>query len=223
MREETVFIPVTSSEGTLLLEGRLGVGNGERRAGVVLCHPHPLYGGDMDNPVIVALQEAFALLGMHTLRFQFRGVGMSEGRHDHGRGEVDDVKAAFAFFHARHIRPVYGGGYSFGSWVLLRALSDLCARFPLAGLVLVSPPVDFMDFSKISSPRTTPSLFIAGSRDVFCSLPTLERWLSSPPSPLHTLSVIEGEDHFFWTGLPSLRQRVVEEVRRWESVRLTTV
>jgi len=100
------------------IEGRLG-GDCARGA-VVITHPHPLYGGDMDNPVVESVARAYAEKGMATLRFNFRGVGRSQGRYDEGMGEQEDVTGAVA-----HVRELGAGsvdlaGYSFGAWVNAR-------------------------------------------------------------------------------------------------------
>lgn len=95
--EERVTVEV---EGGPRLEARLALVD-PGRGGLVLCHPHPLYGGDMDNPVVVRAAEVAREAGLGTLRFNFRGVGASEGSHDNGRGEQDDVRAALATLRAR--------------------------------------------------------------------------------------------------------------------------
>ncbi len=113
-------------------------------AGVVICHPHPLYGGDMHNNVVMAMEEGFTGCGFSTLRFNFRGVGRSGGDYDEGEGEARDVIAA-----AECLRATLGGnpylllaGYSFGAWVCARAAADLP---DVAGLFLVSYPFAFYD------------------------------------------------------------------------------
>ena len=95
------------------------------KAGLVLCHPHPLYGGDMHNPVVVRAGEVAQGLGLATLRFNFRGVGASTGVHDEGKGEQDDVLAALDVVAARLPagRQVGLAGYSFGSWVSARVVA----------------------------------------------------------------------------------------------------
>src|SRR2546428_12194195 len=100
----------------IVLEGRLAVPAGAR-AGVVICHPHPLYGGDMDNPVVVRVQQVCAELGLATLRFNFRGVGGSSGTHGGGVGEQDDARAALdALARAAGTGPLAVRGHSVGAW-----------------------------------------------------------------------------------------------------------
>ena len=125
------------------LEARLGpVAN--PKGGFVVCHPHPLYGGDMDNPVVIRAAEVAQAAGYATLRFNFRGAGGSEGAHDKGRGEQEDVTAAIAAL-ATHL-PVGSRvgvmGYSFGAAMAARATRP---RVPEAPLGLIAPPLGMYD------------------------------------------------------------------------------
>src|SRR2546422_7453675 len=110
--------PVTLALGAdLSLEARLALPDSPN-AGVVICHPHPLYGGDMDNPVVVRVQEGCAGLGLATLRFNFRGVGVSGGTHGGGAGEQDDARIALdVLAQATGEGPLAIACYSFGGWV----------------------------------------------------------------------------------------------------------
>src|SRR5713226_70919 len=114
------------------------------KGGFVVCHPHPLYGGDMDNPVVLRAAEVTQAAGYATLRFNFRGAGASEGVHDKGRGEQDDVKAAMAALASRLPAgsPVGVIGYSFGAWTAARA-----TRPGDAALGLIAPPIGMFDFA----------------------------------------------------------------------------
>src|SRR5437867_5651218 len=128
----------TVRAGAETLEARLAVPPGAR-LGVVVSHPHPLYGGDMDNPVVARIVEVCAARGLATLRFNFRGVGASTGRHEGGRGEQDDIRASLAL-----LEETLGGGarlalagYSFGAAVA----AAVAATSPVAGLAVVAPPL----------------------------------------------------------------------------------
>src|SRR6185295_8845408 len=114
---------VTIAAGDVRLEGRLAVPAGATR-GAVVCHPHPQYGGTMDNNVVVAVTDALRAAGLATLRFNFRGVGSSEGRHGGGAAEVGDAHAALAHLRAAGIEDVALVGYSFGAAVAARAAAD---------------------------------------------------------------------------------------------------
>jgi hypothetical protein len=164
--------------------------------GAVLCHPHPLYGGNMDNNVVMALKKSLAAAGWATLRFNFRGVGSSTGNYGHGTGEVDDLLTAAAYLEAQGSTRIHMAGYSFGAWIVLRAIQQ--APVPTS-LILISPPVDVLDFSSLALPPV-PTLITLGNEDSFCSLSALKSWLekaTGTPQTLH-LQILEGCDHFHW-------------------------
>src|SRR5581483_12420564 len=116
--EERATFPV----GGITLEGLLSIPATSPQMGVVVCHPHPLYGGEMHNNVVSALIDAFQHAGFATLRFNFRGVGRSGGSHGQGVTEVEDVKAAVSYLLSRQpVQTVVVAGYSFGSMVGLQA------------------------------------------------------------------------------------------------------
>lgn len=177
----------------LTLEGRYA--RGDRPDVAVVAHPHPLYGGSMDNNVVEAVCGAAGALGCATLRFNFRGVGRSGGRHDEGDGEVDDIIAATGTARARTSEDarVILIGYSFGAWVAARAV-DRGLR-PHA-LCLVSPPVDFVSFAGLTLPDL-PALVVVGGRDDYCSLGSLTAWLEPQDHPPKQ-EIIEGASHFYF-------------------------
>ena len=197
MKEEKVLIP---SDG-LTLEGLLGVQEAlPVRGGVVLCHPHPLHGGEMGNPVIVAAAEAAAEEGFQTLRFNFRGVGESEGTHADGVGEKDDVRAAIEFLRAR----VDGlmlilVGYSFGAGVGLPvAIEDARVK----GMVAIAPPLEMYDFDFLKGNKKD-KLVIVGNRDLYCPIERLKELYQQLEDP-KSLVIIQGADHFFFHHVKSL-------------------
>jgi uncharacterized protein len=184
--------------GLRALEARICVPDGAR-AGVVVCHPHPLYGGDMDSGVVVRAVEACAGLHLATLRFNFRGVGGSSGAHDEGRGEQDDARAALAEL-ARRLpagAAVALAGYSFGAAVAA-AVAQASA---LAGLALIAPPLRVMPLASTPAVRG-PVLIVVGSDDQYCPPSALEPLRSALPAA--TVTVIDGADHFFFGALDRL-------------------
>ena len=186
----------------LVLEGVLAMPP-EPRVGVVLCHPHPLYGGDMDNPVVLAIAAACLDAGLATLRFNFRGVGGSGGAWDEGPGEQDDVRAALALLRER--LPPRGrlalAGYSFGA-AMAAAVASAGER--LAGLALVAPPLAARAWEPWDpSGLDGPWLVVAGSADAYCRTEALAALGGALPAA--TVTVIDGADHFFFTGMPRLR------------------
>lgn len=192
--EESVRIPA----GDLTLEGRLARAAGEKAA--VVTHPHPLYGGDMNNNVVEALAVGYARAGFTTLRFNFRGVGRSEGSYDNGQGEMEDVRHAVALLAESGARSIHLAGYSFGAWVNARALD----RIPdIREAVMVSPPAGFMDFSFVR-PEPRVRLVITGARDEIAE-PSLVAQLVPRWNPEAVLHVIQEADHFYFGHTEALR------------------
>ena len=113
------------------------MGRGESDRGVVISHPHPLYGGEMRNQVVGLIQEVFAGKGWTTLRFNFRGVGRSQGEYDEGVGEQEDVRAAVRYLKELGVEEIFLAGYSFGAWVNAQVALDY---LDVAGSILVAPP-----------------------------------------------------------------------------------
>lgn len=179
--------PIEIACGALRLEGALERTPGTR--GVVITHPHPLYGGDMHNPVVTAVRLAFRGKGFSTLRFNFRGVGESDGRHGDGVEERHDVRAAIARLQALGVTEIDLAGYSFGTWV--NAGIDAGVR----RMVMVSPPVAFMPFDpNLRLPAL--GLVVAGDRDEFAPLKAL-RAACRQWNPQAALALIPGADHFY--------------------------
>ena len=169
--------------------------------GFVLCHPHPLYGGDMDNPVVIRAAEVAQGAGYATLRFNFRGVGASEGIHDKGQGEQDDVRAAMAALAAR--LPAGGQmgviGYSFGAHAAARA-----ARPGDAPLGLIAPPLGMYDFGFLGRVGG-PVLLTAGTRDNYCPVEAAHRLAEATGAQER---LIDGADHFFFGKLYPLGEAI---------------
>ncbi len=182
------------------------------RGGVVICHPHPLYGGDMDNPVVIRLAEVSGELGLATLRFNFRGTGDSTGVHDGGTGEQRDVEAALARVTvlAGADRPLVLAGYSFGAAVSARVASG---RNGLAGLVLVAPPLARLDLAHFGGLDRFGDrlLIVAGSSDEICPLDALGRLRETTPRA--SVQIIDGANHFFFGKLYPLGEAVAAWTR----------
>ena len=184
--------------GELTLDGCLEGKHSDR--GVVVTHPHPLYGGDMHNAVVVAVAEAYRRAGYMSLRFDFRGVGRSQGRHEEGGGEQADVAAAVDWMRHRGFQRIVLAGYSFGAWINALAAS----RLPfLERLVLVSLSVAFIPFTEVAA---LPPLqrVITGGRDSFAPA-TMIRDLMPAWNPEAALTVIEEADHFYSGCLARLK------------------
>jgi len=190
--------------GTHRLEAILETGRRQETA--VLCHPHPLYGGTMDTPLLLALEPVYQEAGLGTLRFNFRGVGRSGGTYGEGAGEAEDVLAVCRYLADRGCSPVHLAGYSFGAWVALKACS---AGLDPASVVLISPAVTFLDFTGLSLPER-PALVVVGDRDDFAVLDQVRSWYedSRPGTAVGRLEVIPGCDHFYWGKEGEVASRV---------------
>lgn len=179
--------------GGAVLEALYGAGNGSDA--VVLCHPHPLYGGSLHNNVISTMQMTFSRLGWSTLRFNSRGVGGSSGKYEGGEAEADDLIKIADFLREKGKTAIHLGGYSFGAWVSLKAIRK---GLHAESVTLVSPPLDFMDFTGLSVPDAR-CLIVAGDRDDFCSTASLRDWLSGSEESGRNfeLVILPGCDHFY--------------------------
>jgi alpha/beta superfamily hydrolase len=170
----------------------------------VVCHPHPLFGGTLDNKVVYTVARAFEQLGAPALRFNFRGVGDSGGGHDEGRGEVEDALAVVDY--GRRLWPqaaLWLGGFSFGGAVAVLA----AARAQPQRLVLVSPGVTKIDVTGAQAPAC-PWLIVQGDADDVVPAPVVLEWaatLTPPP----TLAVLPGAGHFFHGRINELRDTVL--------------
>lgn len=210
--EEKISFPV----GNIRLEGLLALSNAAPRIGVVICHPHPLYGGEMRNNVVSALALGLQRAGHTTLRFNFRGVGASEGVHDQGIGELDDVKGAVSYLLGQVSPPkVIVAGYSFGSIVGLRAGADDPRVHAMIGVAL---PIARRDASFLEA-VIKPKLLISGDRDDVSPVTQLNVLFDRMPEPKR-LVFVKGADHFF-AGLErdvaDAALRFLEEGRRSEA------
>jgi alpha/beta superfamily hydrolase len=166
----------------------------------VVCHPHPLHGGTLHNKVVHTLARALQEQGMPTLRFNYRGVGSSEGSYDNGRGECDDALAVIAWGRARWPdAPLVLGGFSFGALVALQA----ALRAQPIRLILIAPAVSRAAFADITSP-SCPWLIVQGDADELVDWREVQAWAArfTPPP---TLRLLPGAEHFFHGRLHELR------------------
>jgi hypothetical protein len=193
---------VMDAEGARI-EGLYRDSTGDRA--VVVTHPHPLYGGSMHNNVVEAVVQAYQSRGFATLRFNFRGVGRSEGAYSEGIGEQKDVSAALELLASAGKRLIDLAGYSFGAWV--NALG--AERFAAAGrLIMVSPPVGFIDFSFLRSCDRL-RLIVAGDADDI-GPPAAVRKMLPGWNPGARFEVVQGADHFY-SGKTRELGRIIRE------------
>ena len=185
MEEQIKF----SSE-TIAIEGLLQK-NSETN-GVVITHPHPLYGGSMHNNVVMAISQTYQKMGYTTLRFNFRGVGSSQGSFDDGIGEQEDVRAAIAYLADLGMKQIDLAGYSFGAWVNGHLN---CTRAGIANMVMVSPPVAFIKFDSVSTIDCL-KLIVTGSRDDIAPAEMIRQSYHEWNAEAQ-FEVINGADHFY--------------------------
>lgn len=200
------------------LEALLNAGAADATHAAVVCHPHPLFGGTLHNKVVFHAMKALNSFGFPVLRFNFRGAGLSQGEHDEGDGEVDDVRAALDWLDREFHLPLVLAGFSFGSAVGLRAA---CPDARVRALIGVGTPVVPVA-EATEEPRiytyeflrecTKPKLFISGARDQFGPRAKLEELAANAADP-KKLVIIEGADHFFEGRLRELREAIEAWVR----------
>lgn len=190
--------PVIITGAGITLEGRFL--KGAKKGGAVITHPHPLYGGSMDNNVVWTAVKACKAQGWATLRFNFRGVGESGGTYGQGLKEVEDLAAALEFLKGRTPGPYQVVGYSFGAFVAAHAMLE---GLEADGVLMIAPPIAFMELAFLPRvPRLR--LIIAGDRDDLCPLADLQKLLApgreaaaGQRTGAPELIVIAGADHFF--------------------------
>jgi alpha/beta superfamily hydrolase len=230
-RAERLVIPGPAGDIQALIETPADpVDTDEVRAFGVICHPHPLYGGTLDNKVVYTLARAFEQLGAPAIRFNFRGVGASEGEYDEGIGETDDALAVITY--GRHRWPraaLWLAGFSFGGAVAIRASGRVksCSAaesalrhfqpagegrdfWPLERLVVAAPAITLVDVQDV----ITPSKWLivqGGADDVVLPRAVLE-W-AAKRSPPPTVTALAGAGHFFHGHLPELREAVLTFMR----------
>jgi uncharacterized protein len=192
------------------LEALLNGGKPDAPYAALVCHPHPLGGGTMHNKVVYHAMKAFQSFGLPVLRFNFRGTELSEGEHDFGQGEQDDVRAALEWLDREFHRPVLFAGFSFGSYVGLRAC---CGDSRVVGLVALGIPshAEGRDYTyEFLGECSQPKLFVSGTRDQYGPMAATEAVLERARSPKE-LVWISDADHFFAGKLDEVR----EAIRSW--------
>ena len=199
---------ISFSSGGLVLEGILAIPEGAGPfPAVIVCHPHPLYGGSMDNNVVNSISETLTQTSLVSFKFNFRGVGGSQGEFGQGIGEQEDVEAAISFIST--VKEVDSGriglaGYSAGAGF---AFPVGCNDDRIRALAAVSPPLSMFDFDFLKScPK--PKLLISGSRDDLIPADQFCEFCQDLPEPKEC-EVIEGADHFWWGYESSLAAKVV--------------
>jgi uncharacterized protein len=195
------------------LEALLNSGAENATHAALICHPHPSYGGTMHNKVVFHAMKALNSFGFPALRFNFRGTGLSLGEHNHGTGEVDDVRAAFDWLDEQFHLPLIFAGFSFGAAIGLRAACPDDRVKAVIGLGVPVRPVDERSYDLgFFTSCMKPKLFVSGSRDQFGPRADLERLVHTAADPKQ-LVIIDSADHFFEGRLKEMRQTVETWIR----------
>ena len=167
--------------------------DGSPRMAALVCHPHPLFGGTMHNKVVYQAAKSLDALGLPVLRFNFRGTGLSEGKHDRGEGERGDVRAGLDFLAAEFPNvPILVAGFSFGCWVGLRVG---CEDARVTSLIGLGAPVNNADFSYLAH-CAKPKLFVLGANDIYGAPDKLKSVVSAAAGE-NKIVIVEDADHFF--------------------------
>ena len=213
--------PETASIRSLFLEGPAGrleallnAGTPEATHAALVCHPHPVFGGTLHNKVVFHAMKALNGFGFPVLRFNFRGAGLSEGLHDHGNGEAEDVRAALDWLEREYTLPIIFAVFSFGAAVGLRVACPDDRVKALIGLGTPIAPVDDRnyEFTFLQS-CAKPKLFVSGTRDQFGPKAKLQAMVDALPEPKR-LVLIDSADHFFEGRLRELRESIEEWLRK---------
>jgi hypothetical protein len=178
------------------------------RGTAVIAHPHPLFGGTMDNKVVQTLARAFVQSGWAALRFNFRGVGASQGVHDDGVGETADMLALVTAEAAQG--PLAVAGFSFGSFVAVRAIESLWPARPIEKIVLVGTAASRFEVPVLPPEAHDVTLVIHGEKDDTVALSSVMDWARPQSLPV---TVVPGGEHFFHGQLPLLKSLVLRHLR----------
>jgi alpha/beta superfamily hydrolase len=212
----SLFLPGTAGR----LEALLNAGTTDAAYAGLIAHPHPLFGGTMHNKVVYHAMKALNGFGFPVLRFNFRGVGGSQGEHDNGRGEVDDVQVALEWLSKEFGKPIIFTGFSFGAAVGLRAA---CPNSRVAALISLGTPMatEARAYSyEFLRECSKPKLFVSGESDQFAPPGALEELVRELPEPAR-LVLIPQADHFFTGHLDAMRDVLkawIEDMLRYGRV-----
>lgn len=199
----SIFIPGPAGR----LEALLWTVSSESREVALVCHPHPLFGGTLHNKVVYRAAKTLHEHGMPVLRFNFRGAGLSEGKHDEGRGEREDVRAVLDYLAQTYPgKSILLAGFSFGAWV---GLGVACEDARVDRVIGLGLPVNRSDVAYLQN-CAKPKLFVQGGEDEYGSPERLRELFNKWPEPKR-LIIVEGGDHFFAQKLDQLD----EAIRAW--------
>ncbi len=191
-----------------VIEALCDAPEGVSRGVAIVAHPHPLFGGTMDNKVVQTLTRAFVQCGWTVVRFNFRGVGGSEGEHDAGAGEARDMLRVVAQVAPEGALAI--AGFSFGSFVASHALAELCTQRTIDKVVFVGTAAQRFTVAPVHPDWHDKTLVVHGEQDDTVSLASVMDWARPQSLPV---TVVPGGGHFFHGQLPLLKSLVVRHVQ----------
>lgn len=202
-RIESYFLDGAAGKIEVLLEEPE---SGEASEACLVCHPHPLYGGSMHNKVVYRMARALRRSGSVVLRFNFRGVGRSEGAHDQGAGELEDARLLLEWLRSRYPElPYSAAGFSFGSRIALRLG---CSHVGMRRVIAVGFPTKSGTFEYLKN-CLTPKIFVQSTQDEHGPRPELERIYRDVADPKQ-IHWVDAADHFFRDGLDALEDTIFQ-------------
>ncbi|MEB0109992.1 alpha/beta hydrolase [Variovorax sp. RTB1] len=208
MNSQTEKLSLHGGAGAIEAERDAAAAGTQARGVVVIAHPHPLFGGTMDNKVVQTLARAFIASGWTAVRFNFRGVGASEGVHDEGRGEADDMRAVIEQVAPHGALAI--AGFSFGAFVAMNALSALWEVRDIQRVALVGASVARVPPGPLPEAAHERTLVVHGEQDDTVPLAAVLDWARPQSLPV---TVVPGGGHFFHGQLPLLKQLVARHLR----------
>ena len=204
----TEKLRLTGAAGVIEVQRDAAAADVPARGVAVIAHPHPLFGGTMDNKVVQTLARAFVASGWTAVRFNFRGVGASEGVHDEGRGETDDYRAVVSQLAGEG--PIAIAGFSFGAFVAINALQTLWSERDVRSVALVGPSVARVPPPPLPEAAHERTLVVHGEADDTVALSAVMDWARPQSLPV---TVVPGGGHFFHGQLPLLKNLVARHLR----------
>jgi alpha/beta superfamily hydrolase len=208
VNSQTEKLSLHGGAGAIEAERDAAAAGKQARGVVVIAHPHPLFGGTMDNKVVQTLARAFIASGWTAVRFNFRGVGASEGVHDEGRGEADDMRAVIEQVAPHGALAI--AGFSFGAFVAMNALSALWEVRDIQRVALVGASVARVPPGPLPEAAHERTLVVHGEQDDTVPLAAVLDWARPQSLPV---TVVPGGGHFFHGQLPLLKQLVARHLR----------
>jgi hypothetical protein len=211
MNASTQLLSLQGHKGVIeaLLDIPVDMPSGQLRGTAVIAHPHPLFGGTMQNKVVQTLARAFVQCGWQAVRFNFRGVGASDGAYDEGRGELDDMLCVIRQT-AHADQPVALAGFSFGAFVTSHALARSWGTRAIDKVVLVGVAASRFEVAPVPAEAHDATLVLHGELDDTVALSSVMDWARPQYLPV---TVIPGVEHFFHGQLPLLKSLVMRHLR----------